>query len=63
MAAADKISLNLGGLAEWVAYVSGVKDVTKTAYICDLIEKDKQEAPDEVKKGYEAFLGARMASS
>lgn len=63
MAAADKMNLNLGDLAAWVTYVSGVTDKTKTAYICELIEKDKQAAPAEIKEGYEAFIAARVASA
>lgn len=57
---AEKMNLNLGeDLGAWVAYVSGVKGKSKTAYINDLIREDMERATGKLRDGYLAFVEAR----
>lgn len=46
-------------LVPWMAYASGLKDISLTAYINDAMRRDRDAATGDVKSGYDAFLKAR----
>ena len=48
-------------MAAWVAFMAGMRDVSKISYVCEAIGKDMEAAPQEVKDAFEAFLKAREA--
>lgn len=46
-------------LAPWMAYASGLRGISLTAYINDAIRRDRGAATGDVRDGYDAFLRAR----
>ena len=60
MADTKKITLAIRGeLVPWISYAAGLRDMTVTAYINDALARDRDNAKESVKAGYEAFLRAR----
>ena len=57
-----KLNLNLeADLVAWCSYMSGLRDVSVTAYINDALRRDRDGAMGEVAEGYEKFQAARRA--
>ena len=48
-------------MAAWVSFMSGLKDVSKIAYVCECIRADMERAPEATKEAFAAFLKARDA--
>ena len=46
-------------LVPWMAYASGLKDISLTAYINDAMRRDRDAATGDVRGGYDAFVRAR----
>ena len=46
-------------LVPWISYAAGLRDMTVTAYINDALARDRDNASEDVRAGYEAFLKAR----
>ena len=60
MADTKKMTLAIRGeLVPWISYAAGLRDMTVTAYINDALARDRDNAKESVKAGYEAFLRAR----
>lgn len=62
MAKSDVRRLNLDmpqDVAAWVSFMSGLRDVSKIAYVCECIRADMERAPDAAKDAFGAFLKAR----
>ncbi len=58
--ATKKITFALDAeLVPWISYAGGLRDMTLTAYINDALERDRDNASQNVKDGYAAFLKAR----
>jgi hypothetical protein len=55
-----KVTFALDGeLVPWISYAGGLKDMTLTAYINDALRRDRDNASENVRDGYAAFLKAR----
>lgn len=58
--AAKKMNIAVDAdLVPWMAYASGLRDISLTAYINDAMRRDRDAATGDVREGYGAFLRAR----